>query len=275
MTKNNNRKYRFQVLNTTPEAPADIQSHWYLRRWKRRNSQFQVIDTKDGSNVTGLSNGGLYSRRGDAIKMARELNHTKDGRLPRKNTRIKRVFQNIDQMAPLWAGQLQSDARCKNSFFEGSKIWSYGKHYLLGELVQYRGATVALVNDEKYSKTTSSHTHSVISAAEGRGLITLRTSGDFDQGAVRRALVRKQGELMDAFFDQFLRTKAFEWQIEYSDLGTDFAEFNAICEKLGHLELVLDVDAELVEMRREYIKTRVNLTAMASQDLQTEMELVA
>ncbi len=54
-----------------------------------------------------------------------------------KNKRIKRVFSSIYDVADLWAKQSQSDARCKNAYFQNESIYSYGSHYLLGKIIAH------------------------------------------------------------------------------------------------------------------------------------------
>lgn len=75
-----------------------------------------------------------------------------------KQKRIKRVFGNIDAIAPLWAGQIQDSARCKNAHFSGRDLYSYGAHFLLGRLMTFNGVPVAAINATNYSRTTSGHT---------------------------------------------------------------------------------------------------------------------
>ena len=64
---------------------------------------------------------------------------------------MKRVFTNSTEVIHLWAQRTQNEARCSNVFFEpdyklsdgnwealetSSKIYSYGKHYLLAEFLE-------------------------------------------------------------------------------------------------------------------------------------------
>ena len=55
--------------------------------------------------------------------------------------RIKKVFSSSDQVIHLWANQSQTEARSRNVFFKGTSIWSYGFHYELGRLIQFKGKT--------------------------------------------------------------------------------------------------------------------------------------
>src|SRR5579863_1349380 len=111
--------------------------------------------------------------------------------------RIKRVFSNADQVIHLWANQTQTDARCRNCFFEGEQVYSYGRHYELGRFVNYRGVRVAMINARGYSVTTSGHINSAYAATSH--MAHLRTTGDLSD--VRGALVERQGELLEMLFD--------------------------------------------------------------------------
>jgi hypothetical protein len=258
--KTKSRKYRFQVVDATPAPPLNLANagRYYLKRWKRRNAAFQVIDLQTGANVMGLSNGGLYSERKQAMQAARELDIKVDGRKERKSTRAKLVYSNFDQVAGLWASQAQAEARCRNGLFAGKKIYSYGSHYLAGELVRVNGKLVALVNSRYYSRTTSGHTSSVVSAAREVATIVLRFKPERNSGfgddaklAVKSALASIAAELRTEF-DQFFERFEFRWsdwnsESEFysrdgagispdwtdSDLCERVREFNSQCKALG------------------------------------------
>jgi glutaredoxin-related protein len=67
---------------------------------------------------------------------------------------MKKVFSNSDETIHIFAQQSQSEGRSSNVFFDGTKIYSYGYHYLLGEFIDKE---TILINDEGYSSTTSKH----------------------------------------------------------------------------------------------------------------------
>ena len=75
---------------------------------------------------------------------------------------MKRVFTSSTDVIHLYAQRSQDEARCSNVFFEGDLIWSYGRHYLLGEFIDNGKAIV--INDIGYSVTTSKHIHQLIQA---------------------------------------------------------------------------------------------------------------
>ena len=76
---------------------------------------------------------------------------------------MKKVYSNSNEVMHLFAQQSQSEARSSsnNVYFEtpyidnrpyGSKIYSYGRHYLLGEFIDNN---TIFINDDGYSVTTS------------------------------------------------------------------------------------------------------------------------
>jgi hypothetical protein len=67
---------------------------------------------------------------------------------------MKIVFSNSDETIHIFAQQSQRDGRSSNVFFEGTKIYSYGYHYLLGEFID---KNTIVINDQGFSQTTSKH----------------------------------------------------------------------------------------------------------------------
>lgn len=59
---------------------------------------------------------------------------------------------DIDQVAHYWANKVQAEGRSKNVFFEGDRIYSYGRHFCMGRHLP--GDTVAL-STRTYSPSTS------------------------------------------------------------------------------------------------------------------------
>ena len=73
---------------------------------------------------------------------------------------MKTVFSNRE-LTHVYAQQSQYYGRSSNMFFEGTELYSYGKHYLLAEFIDNE---TVLINDTGYSNTTSKHISLVISA---------------------------------------------------------------------------------------------------------------
>jgi hypothetical protein len=67
---------------------------------------------------------------------------------------MKTVFSN-SEIVHIFAQQSQQSGRSGNMFFEGNKIYSYGRHYLLAEILE--GTSTIVINDEGYSNTTQKH----------------------------------------------------------------------------------------------------------------------
>ncbi len=81
---------------------------------------------------------------------------------------MKKVFNSSSDVIHLFAQKTQNDARCNNVFFEnpkdkeyGTKLYSYGYHYLLAEFLN---ENTIMINDTGYSVTTSKHISQVRSA---------------------------------------------------------------------------------------------------------------
>ena len=68
---------------------------------------------------------------------------------------MKTVFSNSD-LVHTFAQQSQEEGRTSNGgmFFYGTKIYSYGYHYLLGEFLDSK---TILINDRGYSSSTGKH----------------------------------------------------------------------------------------------------------------------
>jgi hypothetical protein len=67
---------------------------------------------------------------------------------------MKTVFSN-SEIVHIFAQQSQQSGRSGNMFFEGNKIYSYGRHYLLAEILSETNTIV--INDKGYSNTTQKH----------------------------------------------------------------------------------------------------------------------
>lgn len=185
--------------------------------------------------------------------------------------RLKRVFPSHSEVLHRWANQTQSDARCKNVYFEGNRVWSYGSHYELGRIVQFNGKTVAIINDSGYSVTTSKHISSAKSATTH--LLQVFTDGDFETGCIRRGLVREQDKLVDDIFSHFSRLAFGSWSRAWGkpdsdgdvsswDLSERTKAFNAKVTALDFPELALDINAEFIEVYNEKVADGMAKTAI-------------
>lgn len=72
---------------------------------------------------------------------------------------------NNYMVAHLWANEKKESARGSNFFFEGESIYSYGYHFEVGRIVRNkRGEKAYLINDERYSTSTSIHLRYIYNA---------------------------------------------------------------------------------------------------------------
>jgi len=76
---------------------------------------------------------------------------------------------NNQQVAHEWANQTKEKAEGNNFYFDGAKIYSYGSHYLLGNL--YPDKNLALINSNGYSVTTAKHKHQALKALSSQWVI--------------------------------------------------------------------------------------------------------
>ena len=66
---------------------------------------------------------------------------------------MKKVFSN-SELVHTFAQRSQEEGRASSMFFEGDRIYSFGRHYLLGEFVNEK---TIIIDDRGYSNTTSKH----------------------------------------------------------------------------------------------------------------------
>ena len=85
---------------------------------------------------------------------------------------MKKVFNDISQVAHLWANQLQSEARNSGNFyFNGSTIYSYGGHFPIAKHIEVNEQKAVLFTKRGYSYTTSKHIGVVRQAANHLNVI--------------------------------------------------------------------------------------------------------
>lgn len=174
----------------------------------------------------------------------------------KKQKRIKKVFSSSSQVFHLWANQSQEYARqggrITRAFFEGTKAYSYGHHYLAGEIKKYRGVTVAVINSDKRSNTTSKHTSEASSAC--RGLMPVVRSSTMD---VFEGLIETQDNLINDLFGNFNSRKFWSgWNVKDFKESFQFVgiqEFNKTCKDLKHPELMIEVDSTFLEILSEHV----------------------
>lgn len=174
-----------------------------------------------------------------------------------KQKRIKKVFSNSAQVFHLWANQSQEYARqggrITRAYFEGKSCYSYGSHYELGRIIEYKGKKVGIVNNTGYSHTTGEHIRKAYCALDG--LMPRILSSTF---SVREALIENQEKFIDELMSQFSRNvfyretarESLEYTLE------QIKEFNETCETLGHKELQIIPCNEYFEILDEHVRVR-------------------
>ena len=68
-------------------------------------------------------------------------------------------------LAKLWATQARESGKGSNFFFEGTKLYSYGYHFLVAEIVDGK----AVFNPARYSQSTTRHQSLALQAASAAG----------------------------------------------------------------------------------------------------------
>lgn len=165
---------------------------------------------------------------------------------------MKKVFTTSDQVIHLWANQSQESARCKNVFFDGTSLYSYGYHYKLGEIVSFNGKTVALINNEGYSHTTQKHIRQALSACSH--LPTLTIEGELSIDRIEESLLNEQNELMNDLFNIFSRRSVWlEGRFNYNKENY-IPEFNKKCLDLGFEHLSLELDQNYSDLVTEHLQ---------------------
>jgi len=81
--------------------------------------------------------------------------------------RTKTVFSSNKQLTHVWANQSQAEGRANSMFFDGTEIFSYGRHYTAAKIHIVKGKSFALVNNYNYSVTTAKHLGYVRGALSG------------------------------------------------------------------------------------------------------------
>lgn len=83
--------------------------------------------------------------------------------------RYKRIFSTISEVTHVWAQQSQPDGQSGNVYFSGTKLYSYGSHFVSAEFHKRthgigKGAPVVLINSRRYSRSTGGHLNEASSA---------------------------------------------------------------------------------------------------------------
>lgn len=172
-----------------------------------------------------------------------------------KKKRVKKVFSSSSQVYHLWANQSQDDARqggrITRAFFSGKAAYSYGHHYCVGRILEYKGVQLAIVNNSGYSNTTSKHIREAYYAASD--LMPVLKAQTFD---VFDALIENQSKLIDELMSLFNRRTFWgDFHLEVNSyILKEITKFNKTAKALKHPELVISGIDEIVELINEHAK---------------------
>jgi hypothetical protein len=82
---------------------------------------------------------------------------------------MKTVYSSHSEVCHVWANNTDVNAigRASNIFFEGDKIYSHGRHFILGKKFIHEGRVITFLNTKRYSNSTSKHQNHLSQAANG------------------------------------------------------------------------------------------------------------
>lgn len=175
----------------------------------------------------------------------------------KKTKRIKKVFSRFDQITHLWAHQIQTDARCRNGFFEEKSIYSYGRHFLAGYIHETKQGKVFCVTTEKYSNTTAKHVRYVQSAIPDSEM----SFNGLNPMNLESCIQETQSELIDRLFAPFQKMKFWSgYSIGDKDcyLIEQVEKFNRDVTKLGFKQYILNIDDDFISLVNSHVQRRLD-----------------
>lgn len=168
--------------------------------------------------------------------------------------RLKLVYSNFEKITHLWAHQTQPEARCRNGFFEGDKIYSYGRHFLAGKMHKVNGQNAVVINSHKYSVTTAKQLRDL-----GQAVSHMPTFRGKDPEDLKAAVLETQANLIDSLMNEFKLRSYYQHAFANAglaygesdqdyDIITKIQKFNADCIAIGMSQFTLDVDDEFISL---------------------------
>ena len=117
---------------------------------------------------------------------------------------MRKVFQN-HEVAHVWASRSQDQGRnsTESFYFVGDTIYSYGSHFPIATLVDYKGELLCFMTTQSYSVTTAKHISWVRSAIPHRATIIyvetpITRICDFGPAYLRKVADEKAKNFRDA-----------------------------------------------------------------------------
>jgi hypothetical protein len=162
------------------------------------------------------------------------------------------------ELAHLWANQAQEHARTQtgNFYFEGPSIYSYGSHFEIARIVEYRGKKAVLYSPRTYSVTTSSHQSMVRQACRHMTVFTADPGNGRHENFKRykERYLRTLQEAAASRKGSMKRADLFSHAYAIATQGNEFAKFFGL---KGRIKLLKEDEArEAYEKAKESEKLR-------------------
>lgn len=172
---------------------------------------------------------------------------------------MKHVFQNSLDVMHEYVKRTNTHGRSSNVFFEKDKIYSYGRHYLLGEFIN---DNTIVINDKGYSITTAKHIRGLIAAT--------RQYNQYFTTDIDLSLVASQIKHLLYILPKARKKAEYNLQIinKYEGLKSFLVEFNKTnCLESTEFKNLTAIYEGLVQNKDNFIK--------ALQDAAKQAELKA
>lgn len=167
---------------------------------------------------------------------------------------MKKVFSSNDKVIHAFAQQTQYEGRTSTNslYFYGTKLYSYGYHYLLAEFLT---DSIVIINDDGYSVSTAKHINITYQALRQ---YTILSKSSHNINNVLTRLKELKSKLMKARKPQIYIFEALQLIESYFNAQKTFSTFDSK-EDLGKLKELSKVfkkdDAELIEAIKEHKKS--------------------
>jgi len=129
---------------------------------------------------------------------------------------MKKVFSNHSEVCHVWANNTDLNAigRASNIFFEGDKIYSYGRHFILGKWFIHNDRVVTFLNAKSYSVSTSKHQNHLRNAVNGLTFsIRFPYNDNFEIWHLKEVRIHLESEIKDLIKKQ-LRARNNDYYIK-------------------------------------------------------------
>lgn len=97
---------------------------------------------------------------------------------------MRTALRNTSEVFHYWANQVQAEGRAASVFFDGAKVYSYGRHFCIARILP---SGVVAFTERTYSMTTAKHKSEARNAARHRTLVYCRDPGDSARENVNHA----------------------------------------------------------------------------------------